>query len=597
MNLTLDPLGALFVAMTSFVGVAVLIYCVGYARDGLRSRTALSLLLVFLLSLLAVPVSSSVATLMFFWELMALSSMTLILVEQRHHRDARVAAQWYGAMTQLGAMAILLGLLLLSMKGGQTFGEIKSHADTLSPTLKSAAFVLTLTGFASKAGAVPLHVWLPKAHPEAPSPVSALMSSVMVAMGVYGIVRVGNDLLGGGTEWWWAIVVVLGVFSAFYGAVHATTSTDLKRLLAYSTIDILGLVLIGVGCSGMLATTGYPSAAHLALIGALLLVVAHAAFKGCLFLGAGVVERATGTRDLDQLGGLIHRLPVTTALFFVGALSIAAVPVLSGFSSEWLLLEGLLHGFIDGSNATVIALLVGVAVLALTGGLTVVAFVKALGIGFLGQARSSGAALAVEVSLMTRIAMFILVAPCLALGVAPGLIVPWLSRAVDVGRVRSNRVLDPGVGLVLSRLNGAIEPMLLLASFAGIFILVWLLRTSRGGRRARRVDAWRGGGENLTPRMQYTATSFGEPLQRVFVDVLRPKIDVEVTHVAESAYYEQAISYESRVDDAVERFVYLPIIRTVMRAGLGARRIQNGSVHRYLAFGFIALIVVLVVLA
>jgi hydrogenase-4 component B len=375
------------------------------------------------------------------------------------------------------------------------------------------------------------------------------------------------------------------------------TSVDLKRLLAYSTIDILGLVLIGVGCAGALEASGDPGIARLALVGALFLVVSHAAFKGCLFLGAGAIEQVTGTRNLDQLGGLIRRIPVTTTLFVVGALSIIAVPALSGFSSEWLLLEGLLHGFVDRSTSTLIVLLVGVVALALTGGLTAVAFVKAIGIGFLGQPRTRGAESAREVSRMMHVGMALLCLPCVTLGVAPGLLIPLLSRAAATGL--SRRIPNPvetGIGLTVERLHGAIEPMLLLVGFSVIVALIFALK-SLLLRPARNVDAWRGGGGPPSPRMQYTATSYAEPLQRVFADVLRPEVDVEVTHAVESRYYEQSLSYVSRVDDAVERLAYQPVIRALTRVGLAARKIQNGSVHRYLAFGFIALLIVVVVLA
>src|ERR1019366_7419709 len=278
-SLTLDPLGAWFVLASSFVGVAACVYNVGYARGAMTSRSALSLFMVFVLTLLAVPAASSIMSLMFCWELMALSSLLLILTDQSRHPEARSAALWYGAMTQAGAASILLGLLVMTSSGsGQSFADLSAHSSALSPVARSFAFVLVLLGFASKAGAVPLHVWLPKAHPEAPSPVSALMSSSMVAMGVYGIIRVGEDLLHGGTVWWWIAVALLGVVSAFYGALHATTSTDLKRLLAYSTIDIVGLVLIGVGAAGALNDSGLPVVAHLAMSAALLLVVAHAGF-------------------------------------------------------------------------------------------------------------------------------------------------------------------------------------------------------------------------------------------------------------------------------------------------------------------------------
>jgi len=594
---TLDPLGALFIAMVSFVSMAVLVYNVGYAHHVGRSRVAQCLLLIFIASLIAVPSASSVATFMFLWECMALSSMLLIVIEQRHRVEARSAAQWYGVITQLGAATILIGLLLVAMRGGQSFDDIRTHAAALSPGLRSVAFLATLIGFSSKAGAVPFHVWLPRAHPEAASPVSALMSGVMVAMGVYGILRVGGDLLGAGALWWWLVVLALGTLSAFYGALHATTSTDLKRLLAYSTIDMLGLVLVGVGAAGALRATGQAGMAQLALTGALMLLLAHAAFKGGLFLGAGAIEQASGTRDLDQLGGLIHRIPVTATLFGLGALSIMAVPALSGFSSEWLLLQGMLHGFVDTNTATLIGLLTGVTVLALTGGLTAVAFVKVLGVGLLGQARSPGAANAVEVPRSMQIAMGLVALPSVAFGVVPGLIVALVHRAVIVVQPSSSSGLHSGAGLALSQLHGAIEPLFLLGGFLGAVAVVWSIRLRPRHRSPRDVAAWRGGGEEPTARMQYTATSFGEPLQRVFADVLRPEIDVEVTHEVESRYYEQAISYESRVNDVFERHGYLPVLKYVTLFGQRARRLQNGSIHRYLAFGFIALLAALVVLA
>lgn len=595
-DLTLDALSALFVVTIAAVALAVLVYCLGYVRDETASRPALALLIVFIASLVAVPAAASAATFMVSWELMAATSALLILVEQRRHPEARAAAQWYAAMTQWGAMAILLGLLLASAKGGQSFADIRSHAASLSPALRGAVFVLTLVGFASKAGAVPLHVWLPKAHPAAPSPVSALMSSAMVALGIYGVLRVDLVLLGPGALWWWLVVIALGATSALYGALHATTSSDLKRLLAYSTIDIVGLVMLGVGCSGALVTTGHAALAHVALVGSLMLLVAHAAYKGCLFLGAGAVERATATRDLDRLGGLAQRMPRTSALFALAALSLVAVPTLSGFSSEWLLLEGMLHGFLDRNTSTDIGLLVGVAALALTGGLSAVAVVKTLGIGFLGQPRSAGAHDAREAPATTAIAMALLGLPCVVLGVAPGLAIEALNRAANVGGARVGVRAGAGASLVLARLHGTIEPLVLLAALVVAGVVLWGLVRWRAGA-ARPVPAWRGGAGEPSPRMQYTATSFGEPLQRVFADVLRPEVDVEVTHAVESRFYEQAVAYTSRVDDTVERFLYVPAIGALRAWGRRARGIQNGSVHRYLAFGFVALLVALVVLA
>ena len=598
-NLLLDPLGALFVATTAVVGLAASCYSVGYAGNSLRSRSAAGLLPLFLTTLLLVPAAASVATFMVAWELMALTSLMLLLVEHRHRAEAREAAQWYAAMTHVGAAAILVGLVLLvGHRGGESFADIAANAGKLSPATRSLGFVLVLLGCASKAGAVPLHVWLPRAHPEAPSPVSALMSGAMVNLGIYGIIRVGDDLLGGGELWWWLVVLGLGAASAFFGALSAAASTDLKRLLAYSTIDNLGLVLIGVGAAGALAATGHHRLAALAMLAALFHLVNHSAFKGCLFLAAGAVERATGIRDLDRLGGLVHRLPATTALFGLGALSISALPPFNGFASEWLLIQSLLHGFASRSPATVVALLGGVAALALTGGLTAAAFVKALGIGFLGQPRSPAAASAHEVAPSMVAGMALLAVPCVLLGVAPGLAMAILHRATESGLGTSSPgSLHHGLGLDLAGLDGAIEPVLLVAALLSALGLAWGVVRIVARRGARSAAAWGCGRESQTSRMEYTATSFAEPLQRVFADVLRPDHDLDVTHVAESRYVIRAMSYSGQVDDVIERSWYRPVIGLVKAWGSVARRAQNGSVHRYLAYSFAALVVILVVLA
>lgn len=602
-DLSLDPLGALFVAVTAAVGLAVTIYGAGDASHGPAGRTATGAVPAFLASMLLVPAAASVTTFALAWELMAVTSLLLVLAGHGRRAETREAAQWYGAMTHLGAAAIVLGLLLLAAKaGGQTFADIATHRAAVSPALRSTAFVLVLAGFSSKAGAVPLHVWLPRAHPEAPSAVSALMSGAMVNLGVYGIVRVGESLLGGGPSWWWLLVLGLGVASALFGALHAAACTDLKRLLAYSTVDNMGLVLVGVGAAGALADDGHRLLAALALLAAFFHVVNHALFKGCLFLGAGAVQAAAGTRDLDELGGLATRLPRTTALFAVGVLSICALPPLNGFASEWLLLQGLLHGFGGQPGPTAVGLLAGVAALALTGGLTAAAFVKAFGIGFLGQPRTSGAAGAREVAPAMVVGTGILAVACVALGVAPGSLLPALDRATAAALpAGAPAPLRPGLGLELAGLRGAIEPALVAAGLLVGVAVAWAgtrLVTRRSALRSpRRAEAWGCGRELQTPRMAYTATSFAEPLQRVFADVLRPDHDLEVTHADESRYVLRTARFRTRTDDGIERGLYWPVIGAVAAWGRLARRLPNGSVHRYLAIGFTALVVALVVLA
>jgi formate hydrogenlyase subunit 3/multisubunit Na+/H+ antiporter MnhD subunit len=603
-TMVLNPLGAVFVIATAVVAFASTLYWIGYAGHGLCTRTASAALPLFVASMLLVPGAGSVSTFLILWELMALSSLVLVLSEQSRREEARSAAQWYAAMTHAGAAAILFALLLLSVHaGGQTFADIASHAHGLSGSVRAVAFLLALVGFGSKAGAVPFHVWLPKAHAEAPGPASALMSGAMVNLGIYGVVLVGNELLGGGPVWWWLVVVALGIVSALFGALYAATSSDLKRLLAYSTADNMGLVLIAVGVSGLFAATGHHTTASLAMVAALLLLVNHSVFKGALFLAAGSVQVATGTRDLDELGGLMRRMPVTGAVFLIGALSVSALPPFNGFVGEWLLFQSLLHGLVTTNTAVVIALAIGVAALALTGGLTVAAFVKATGVGLLGRPRSPAAVAAHEVPLTMRLGSLVLGSLCAVLGLVPMLVLPALERAArQVVRAAPRSPVNGWVTLHLAGLRGVLAPVLLFAGLVGTALVVSILRRAshrpaHAWAALRRSEPWVSGREIQTARMQYTATSFAEPLQRVFDDVIRPDRDLDVSHATESRYYIERVVYRISNDDIIERVFYRPIIATMRRWGQQARSLQNGSVHRYLAYGLGALVIILVVIA
>lgn len=603
-SLVLTPLGAVFVLATVVVALASTLYWLGYASHGLSTRTASSALPLFVTSMILVPFAASVATFLVLWELMALTSLVLVLTDQSRREAARSAAQWYAVMTHAGAAAILLALVLLSAHaGGQTFAQIELHARHLSGALRGTIFVLALLGFASKAGAVPLHVWLPKAHAEAPGPASALMSGAMVNLGVYGIILVGNVLLGGGPVWWWLLVSAFGVLSALYGALYAATTSDLKRLLAYSTADNMGLVLIALGASGMFAASGSRTTAAIAMVAALLLMFNHSLFKGALFLAAGAVQMVTGTRDLDRLGGLLKRMPVTGVVFLVGALSVAALPPLNGFVGEWLLLQSLLHALPSASTAVVITVALAVAALALTGGLTVAAFVKAMGIGFLGRPRSDEASNAHEVPVTMQLGAGFLALSCLALGLVPMLILPSLELGVRSAQgVGVSSPVHGWISLHLFGLHGVLAPSLLAGGlFVALIATVLARRVSH--RRSRpwpaltSAEPWGSGRRTQTVRMQYTSTSFAEPLQRVFDDVIRPARDLDVSPAAESHYYVERIAYRTSNDDVIERVFYQPLIVAVRRWGRLARKLQNGSVHRYLAYGFLALVIVLVVLA
>jgi len=424
------------------------------------------------------------------------------------------------------------------------------------------------------------------------------MSAAMVNLGIYGIVRVGDGFLAGGPAWWWLMVMAVGALSALFGSLHSAMSTDLKRLLAHSTTDNVGLMLLGVGASGLFVATGHRALALVALAAALLHVVFHAVFKGSLFLSAGSIQQATGTRDLDSLGGLLRRMPASAPLFIVGGLAIAALPPLCGFVSEWLLLQAMLHGLPSTNTAIAIAMPIGVGALALTGGLTAATFVKAIGIGLLGQPRTPLAASAGEVPRSMITGAGVLAALCLVFGIAPVLVLPAVLAAARAATgIAVPDPLSRGWSLGLAGVHGALAPGLLAAGLALAIGLVAGARRLAQARIVRRTEAWGCGREFQTARMEYTATSFAEPLIRVFDDVLRPAQDLDVSHTAESRYYVESATYHTSVEDGFERRLYRPASSGLRWWGAVARRIPNGSIHRYLAFGLVALVAVLVVVA
>ena len=593
-RVTADPLGGLFVAVTGGVAVAAAVYGIGYTRQHLAARSVQAMVPLFVAAMVLVPVAASVGTFLVCWELMALTSLLLVLAEHTRRPAVRDAGLWYAVMTHLGLVVILIGLVLFAAHApDDSFTSLRSA--TMSPAVRGAVFLTTFAGFASKAGMVPLHAWLPRAHPEAPSHVSALMSAAMVNLGVYGVLRVGLDLLGGGPRWWWIVVLAVGAVSALYGILQACVSTDLKRLLGYSTTENLGLVLVGAGAAGMFGADGRPVLARLALAAALLHVVNHAAFKTLLFLAAGSVLHATGRRDLDELGGLRPVMPATTALFGAGALAASALPPGNGFVSEWLLLQSLIHGLPASGVATAITMPVAVAVVALTAGLAVATFVKAFGVGFLARPRSDAAGDAVESPPSMLAGMGLAALACTVLALAPTLVVPRLAGAVLVGEPAA---VHGTLTLRLSGNAGAMSPFLLtVAVLTGLVAVLAALRWAAGRRARRAARLWDCGAGPLSSRMEYTATSFAEPLQRVFDDVLQPELDVEVSHLAESRYLVDSVQYRRRAPDRIERRLYEPVLIAAALWGRAGRRLGTGSVHRYLAYGFYALIGLFVVLA
>jgi hydrogenase-4 component B len=587
-----DPLGGFFMALTGAVAIPVGVYVIGYAHH--LGRVPVAVLPLFVAAMLLVPAAGSLTTFLLAWELMAITSLVLVLAD--HTRaEVRSAALVYAVMTQLGFVAILVGLMVLSAAGGaDRFAELTDVSDGV----RTAVFLLTIAGFGSKAGLVPLHAWLPRAHPEAPSPMSALMSAAMVNLGVYGIVRIDLQLLGPGPRWWGLTLLIIGGASALYGVLQAAVATDLKRLLAYSTTENMGLITLALGAATLFADSGAAGPATIAMAAALLHLVGHAAFKCLGFLTAGSVLAATGLRDLDRLGGLARRMPVTTTLFGVAALGASGLPIGAGFVSEWLLVQSLIHAAPGHDTMVALTAPLAVGAVALTTGLGVAAMVKAFGIGFLARARSEPASGARESPGTMVAGMAIAAGACALIAVVPFLVAPALRRVLaTLPAAQAVAFTDFRAVVRLPGIPGSIAPgMIAAALLIAIFAVVGMSRWRSRRRPATQVlPLWACGADHLTPRMQYTATSFAEPLQRVFDDVLRPDTDIEVTPYAESHYMIERVRYRSRIGDAIEEWLYRPVIDAVAAAAGLLRRVHTGSVHLYLAYGGLGVLIMLVV--
>jgi hydrogenase-4 component B len=392
-------------------------------------------------------------------------------------------------------------------------------------------------------------------------------------------------------------LLVVGVVSALYGVLQASVATDLKRLLAYSTTENIGLITLALGAATLFADSGASAPATIAMAAAMLHLIGHAAFKCLGFLTAGSVLAATGLRDLDLLGGLARRMPATTTLFGVAALGASGLPLGAGFVGEWLLVQSLIHA--APGDDTIVALTAPLAVgaVALTTGLGVAAMVKAFGIGFLARPRSPSAADGCEASGSMVTGMTIAAAACVLIGVVPVLVAPALRGVLDTLPSATVDFTDFGAVIRLPGMPGSIAPSLIAAALLIAVLAVVVLSQWRAHRRpaAEVLPLWACGAEKLTARMQYTATSFAEPLQRVFDDVLRPDTDIEVTPFAESRYMAESVTYRSRIVDAIEERLYRPVVDAVVAAAGLLRRAHTGSVHLYLAYGALGVLIMLVV--
>src|SRR5665647_861079 len=502
----LDALSAFFLLLVSLLGVAISIYSLGYAK-GFFGRKNVGVLGAFfnllVLATMLVVVADNVWLFLMGWELMALTAYCLVSFEHEEP-ETRRAGVLYFIMSHLDAGCIILGFaLLFQASGDYSFASLHDIGAQMSPGKRDAAFLLFLAGFGIKAGIVPFHIWLPAAHPVAPSNVSAFMSGVLIKTGIYGFTRVCFDFLGTPPLWWGVTVLTVGTVSAVLGVLYALMEHDLKRLLAYHSIENIGIILMGLGAALMFLHTGHPLLATLGLIAGLYHTINHASFKGLLFLGAGAVLHATGTRNMEELGGLIKRMPQTAFFFLVGAVAISALPPLNGFVSEWLTYQALLRGF--GTTDSLMRLIFPLsgAMLALTGALAAACFVKAFGITFLAQPRSEHATQAHEAAPTMLLGMGALTAACFFLGLFPTQFVRLLDPVtLQLTGQQISGQLSAANGLVLTSLTakgGTVSTLgltLMALCLLPIPIALWLIfaRTTK----VRRGATWACGQRSLT---------------------------------------------------------------------------------------------------
>jgi hydrogenase-4 component B len=600
LTLRLDALSAFFLLIVSLLGFSVSIYSIGYAR-GFFGRKKVGVLGAFfnalLLATTATVVADNVWLFLIAWEIMALTAYCLVSFEHEQP-EARDAGVLYFIMSHIDAGCIILGFLLLFQASGDySFSSLQSIGAKMPPANRDAAFLLFLLGFGIKAGIVPFHIWLPAAHPVAPSNVSALMSAVIIKTGIYGLTRVCFDFLGTPPLWWGVTVLTVGTVSAVLGVLYALMEHDLKRLLAYHSIENIGIILIGLGAALIFLHTGHPLLAALGLIAGLYHTINHAAFKGLLFLGAGAVVHATHTRNMEDMGGLARRMPQTAFFFLVGAVAISALPPLNGFVSEWLTYQALLQGFGTTESLWRLVFPLSGAMLALTGALAAACFVKAFGITFLAQPRSEHAVQAGEAPPSMRLGMAILTGACVLLGLFPTHFVALLDPLTQqlTGQQLSPQLSVAG-GLVLAALGqnaGTISTLgmvLMALCLLPIPLGLWLVL----GRNSttRRGPTWACGQPGLTPQMEYTATGFSKPIRMIFKALFKPRRDVQREYDF-SPYFAKTLRFRSHIDEVFIERLYRPLRILILRVSRRIRSLQAGSIHAYLLYIFVTLLLLL----
>ena len=587
-HLRSDALSDVFLFLLGAASAGVSIFGAGYFRSGEGTAPGLLCLQyhLFLASMGLVLLADDAYLFMLTWETMALSSYFLVTTQHRLP-EIRRAGFLYLLIAHVGAIGILLSFGVLQ-GGSWQFTFDAMRAAQLSPAWAAVAFLLALFGFGAKAGLVPLHVWLPEAHPAAPSPVSALMSGVMLKTALYGLLRVTFDLLGEPVWWWGLVPLAFGLFSAIYGVVFAAAQTDMKRLLAFSSIENIGILFTGVGLAIVFGGVGMRTLASLALVAVLYHAVNHAFMKSLLFVGTGSVLHATRERNLGRLGGLIHRMPWVAWLTLIGALAIAGLPPLNGFVSEWLLLQAFLSAYQVPKPFLGMLLPLGAALIALAAALAGYVMVKFYGVIFLGQPREASLERAHDAGWLERIGLGWLAAGCVVLGLFPRHFIDLLELVpMQFGLIQARTIGGNWWRVIpVMERQAAYAPVLFLL-VVGLVIALTVFVVSRLYHvRARRSAPWDCGFARLDARMQDTAEGFGQPIRHIFQPFFSMQRELPTP-------FDRAPHYRVTIGERIWTHAYLPLAELVQRTARAVAWLQQGRISTYLLYSFVTLLVML----
>jgi hydrogenase-4 component B len=594
--LRINAFSAFFLLVIGLIGLFVSVYAIGYVSEyeGRKSVPLLNAgMLIFLLSMAGVVMAGSIFTFLVAWEVMSVISYFLVIYEHEKP-EVQTAGFIYLVMTHIGTIFLMIAFFILHHYSG-SFEFEQMHQIQLPKSIQSWVFVCALIGFGTKAGLVPLHIWLPRAHPSAPSHISALMSGVMIKTAIYGFLLFTMQFLQTGPLWWGIVTIIIGGNSAIFGVLHAFGKADQKRMLAYSSIENMGLMFMGIGVALIFLTKDQPLLASIAIIAVMYHLINHALFKSLLFMGAGAILMVCHTKNMNLLGGLIRRMPITAVFMLIGSLSVAAMPPMNGFVSEWLLFQSIFKlGFFDNSIAMHLFGALIISVLAMVGALVAFLFIRFFSMTFLALPRSEFAEKSHEVPFSMLMGMGLSSLGCILLGIIPFIMFEVIKKTVKglmgVSSIPSFSITPLEVSTGVSKMSVGTTSLMILF---GLLFAWGIARIIGGKTKTVRDETWNCGTE-LSPRMTYTASGFSKSLRVAFRLLIKPSRSLIADKNPQNLYFVRGYTYLSQIPLIIEDTFYRPVMKFLVVGANIFRKIQNGIVQSYLLYLLATLVIILI---